>query len=141
MVAYGVPFTYSIDVEERLVRVQCDGNFTIDEMIRHSLRVNEDPDFVPGMDTLSDLRNAHLIDEVTALRDYLEHTKQLEQFRGACWWACLVADESARDLIWTFDLLLRERKSGIRTKGFFKENEAMEWLRKRKRGEPAAEKP
>lgn len=136
-----MPFTYSIDVEERLVRVRCDGNFTIDEMIRHSLRVNEDPDFVPGMDTLSDLRNAHLIDEVTALRDYLEHTKQLEQFRGACWWACLVADDSGRDLIWTFDLLLRERNSTIRTKGFLEEEEAMEWLRKKEIPESAAENP
>ena len=139
MVASVVPFTYSIDIEARLVRVRCEGNFTIDEMIRHSLRVNEDPEFVPGMDTLSDLRNAHLIDEVTALRDYLEHTRELEAFRGPCRWACLVADESGRDLIWTFDLLLRERKSAIRTRGFLEEAEALEWLRQGE--EPGAEEP
>ena len=132
-----MPFTYTIDGTVGLVRVQCEGSFTIDEMIAHSLRVNEDPDFVPGMNTLSDLREAQLVDEVAAVRNYLDHTRELETFRGACRWACLVADLSARNLIWSFDLLLKERGSAIEAKGFLEEDEALAWLSESKEEEPA----
>ncbi|MCB1061632.1 MAG: hypothetical protein KDN20_01775 [Verrucomicrobiae bacterium] len=119
---------YTIDPEANLIRVNQVGSFSIAEMIRHSLRVNEDPAFVPGMNTLTDLRKASLMDEVAAIRKYVDHSAELAEIRGACKWACLVADESALNLIWSFDLVMRERGIPIRTKAFLDEAEALAWL-------------
>jgi len=123
-----MPIHYTIDVEANLVRVRHEGAFTIEELIRHSLRVNEDPRFEPGMDTLTDLRNATLGGEVEAIREYVEHSAELEKERGPCKWACLVADAPAQDVIWTFDLVARGRGISIRTRGFLSLAEAEAWL-------------
>ena len=122
---------YTIEPEANLIRVSYEGSFTIAEMITHSLRVNDDPLFVKGMNTLSDLREARLVDDVSAIRDYVEHAIDLKAVRGACRWACLVADEAGRDMIWSFDLVLRDRGGEIETKGFLDESEALAWLAKR----------
>ncbi|MCB1228898.1 MAG: hypothetical protein KDN19_01450 [Verrucomicrobiae bacterium] len=130
----GVPIEYEIDPGEGLVKVRCSGSFTIDQMIRHSLRVNEDPRFKPGMDTLIDFRHADLADDVEALSRYVDHSSELAQFRGSSRWACLVADEFDSDLIWTFDLVVRSRGIDIKTKAFLDESAALAWLAEPKDG-------
>jgi hypothetical protein len=123
-----MPIHYTIDEAENLIRVTHDGPFTIEEMIRHSQRVNADPRFVPGMNTLTDLREASLADRVEAIREYVAHSAELQKTRGPCRWACLVADEAARDLIDTFDLVARQRGVAIRTRAFRDLAEAEAWV-------------
>ncbi len=119
---------YTIDPEANLVRVTHRGEFTIAELIRHSLRVNEDPAFRPGMNTLTDLREAVLVDDVSEIRRYVEHSEELAKYRGACKWACLVPDEAALNLIWSFDLVTKNRGIPIRTRGFLEVADALAWL-------------
>lgn len=123
-----MPIEYEIDTEAGLVRVHCRGSFTIDQMIQHSQRVNRDPRFVAGMNTLTDLREAELVDEVQAIRRYVDHAAELEKLRGSCRWACLVADEAARDLIWSFNLVARSNGVSIETRAFLEEASALAWL-------------
>jgi len=123
-----MPIRYTIDPGANLIRVAHEGPFTIAEMIQHSLRVNGDPLFAPGMNTLTDLRQASLADRVDAIREYVEHSAELQKARGPCKWACLVADEAARDLIGFFDLVTHQRGIAIQTKGFLDETEAEAWL-------------
>ena len=130
-----MPIDYTIDQDAHLVRVRCVGDLTIDGMIQHSLRVNDDARFIPGMDTLTDMREATLVDDVAAIRNYVDHSAELEQFRGACKWACLVADESAIRVIWSFNLNMSDRGSTIETCGFLEESEALAWLAAKENGQ------
>lgn len=123
-----MPIDYMIDEGARLIRVKQEGPFTIAELIEHSLRVNADPRFSPGMNTLSDLRKAVLADRVEAINDYVNHAAILQQVRGACKWACLVEDETALGLIKMFDLVAGDRGVSIRTRAFLSEEDALAWL-------------
>jgi len=119
---------YEIDPTSNLIRVRWNGAFTIDDMIRHSLRVNGDSKFVPGMNTLVDFREGEFEDNVEELRRYVELTLKLEKVRGPCKWACLADDTFFRDLVWTFDLVLKGRGGAIRSRAFRDEAEALAWL-------------
>lgn len=123
-----MPIEYEIDEGEGLVRTRCVGSFSIDDLIQHSIRVNGDPRFSPGMNTLIDFSKAELVDDVEAISRYVGHSKELAAFRGACRWACLVLDESEADLIWTFNLVVQSRGIPIKTRAFYDEKEALRWL-------------
>ena len=100
----------------------------MENLIQHSIRVNGDPRFSPGMNTLIDFTEAELNDDVEAVSRYVQHSRELADFRGACRWACVVSDESEADLIWTFNLVVQSRGIPIKTRAFYDEEEALRWL-------------
>jgi len=50
-----MPVTYKIDAKERIIRTQCIGNVTLDEVINHFRALQQDPDCPPRLDVLLDL--------------------------------------------------------------------------------------
>ena len=121
-------FEYTIYPEENLIRMKCSGDFTIPELMEHTLRVNQDPKFQPGMNTLGDYLDAHWVGEVQEMSDYLEHTEMLEKVRGKCRWAILLRTDGGRKLIEMYNLMVRERGIQIETRAFTSEQEALAWL-------------
>ncbi len=121
-------FEFEISPDENLIRMHCVGEFTIEELIAHTVRVNEHPDFRPGMDTLGDYREAQWIGDPGAITEYVEHTASLEKIRGNCKWAVLTRDESDQRLIGLFDLVNKRRGIQIETRAFDTEKAAHEWL-------------
>jgi hypothetical protein len=120
---------YSIYPEENLIRMRCAGEFTFDELIAHTERVNADEQFRPGMNTLGDYREARFTGEVSSMSDYVDHTVKLSGIRGKCKWAVMVRDESFKDLIAMFYLGAKKRGVGIETRAFRQEENALAWLR------------
>ena len=120
---------YSIYPEENLIRMRCAGEFTFEELMAHTERVNADGQFRPGMNTLGDYRVAEFTGEVSSMSDYVAHTVKLSGIRGKCKWAVMVPDESFTDLITMFDLVAKQRGVGIETRGFASEEEALAWLK------------
>ena len=119
---------YSIYPEENLIRMRCAGEFTFEELIAHTERVNADAQFRPGMNTLGDYREARFTGEVSSMSAYVDHTVKLSGIRGKCKWAVLVRDESFKDLIAMFDLVAKKRGVGIETRAFKQEENALAWL-------------
>ena len=124
-----MPLEYSIDPSENLIRTRCYGDFTFAEVITHSERVNSDELFRPGMNTLSDFREARFVGNVAEMSQYVEHSVKLYEVRGRCKWAILVGDEDFIGLVGIFDLVAKQRGIGIETRGFWEERAALYWLR------------
>ena len=124
-----MPLEYSIDPTENLIRTRCYGDFTFSEVITHSEKVNSDGLFRPGMDTLSDFREARFVGNVAEMSEYVEHSVKLYAYRGPCKWAILVGDEDFVGLVRLFDLVTKQRGIGIETRGFWEEEAALDWLR------------
>jgi hypothetical protein len=123
-----MPLEYSIDPDANMIRMRCVGDFTFEELVAHTERVNADDRFRPGMNTLGDYREARLVGDISQMHDYLEHSERLYEARGRCKWAIMVADESFKNLVMMFDLVAKQRGVGIETRAFKEESEAEEWL-------------
>ena len=63
-----MPVTYSIDAKERVIRTQCIGNLTFEEVVNHFRALQQDPDAPPRLDVLLDL----------SATDSLPESRQLE---------------------------------------------------------------
>ena len=66
--------SYSIDVEEKLLRLQAWGKVTVDGLIDVLNRAQADPRYRPDMNSLGDYREAHGewdFSEIQRLRDYI----------------------------------------------------------------------
>ncbi|MEM7144859.1 MAG: hypothetical protein AAF591_06965 [Verrucomicrobiota bacterium] len=122
-------FEFKVYPEENLIRMRCEGAFTFEELIAHTERVNADPEFRPGMNTLGDYREASLAGEISGMSDYVDHTVKLGEVRGSCKWAVIVPDESFTDVIRMYDLVSRQRGVDIETRAFCEEDEALAWLK------------
>ena len=66
--------SYSIDAEEKLLRLQAWGQVTVDGLIDLLNRAQQDPRYTPDMNSLGDYREAHGqwdYSEIQRLRDYI----------------------------------------------------------------------
>src|SRR5688572_12605569 len=67
-------FSYSIDAQENLLRLQADGQMTVEGLIDLLNRAQADPQFRPEMNALADYREASGewdYSEIQKLRDYI----------------------------------------------------------------------
>jgi len=66
--------SYSIDAQEKLLRLQAWGEVTVDALIAVLNQARADPQFRPDMNSLGDYREAHGswdFSEIQRLRDYI----------------------------------------------------------------------
>jgi hypothetical protein len=66
--------SYSIDAEEKLLRLQAWGQVTVEGLIDLLNRAQKDPRYTPDMNSLGDYREAHGqwdYSEIQRLRDYI----------------------------------------------------------------------
>jgi hypothetical protein len=60
---------YRIYPEENLIRMRCVGDFTFEELIAHTERVNADARFRKGMNTLGDYSEASFVGQISTMSD------------------------------------------------------------------------
>jgi len=58
-----MPVTYIIDAKDRVIRTQCIGNVTVDEVVNHFRALLQDPDCPPRLDVLLDLSATNSLPE------------------------------------------------------------------------------
>jgi hypothetical protein len=82
-----MPVEYRIDVEAGVIHRSLIGEVTTDELLADFSRALEDPDYRPGMNSLTDLREvkpyAHRDDVLRVARFLLEHHERIDSFRAA----------------------------------------------------------
>ena len=121
-------FEYSIHPGENLIRMRCEGEFYAGDLFAHTERVNADPLFRPGMDTLGDYREAEFADDASAMADILRQTESLSKIRGKCRWAVIAPDSDFIRMVKLFAMVTKKRGAGIESRAFRTEEEAMAWI-------------
>ena len=123
-------FIYNINKERNLIHVKCTGNISFDELIKNMTKVNNDPNFRHGMNTLADISKAIFdfnYDELDKLRSFTQTT---ERIRGKVKWAVVIKSNDTQYTVKfrMFQDINKVHGVGIQTRGFNTFKDAFEWL-------------
>ncbi len=122
-------FSYSIDVQENLLRLQAWGEVTVDGLIDLLNRARADARFRPDMNSLGDYREAHGewdYSEIQRLRDYIQRVEVPCEVR----WAGVLRPGSLAAAGHVLILISEAVGSRIRMRMFDDTQQALRWIRR-----------
>ncbi|HKS54480.1 MAG TPA: hypothetical protein VJS12_04300 [Steroidobacteraceae bacterium] len=121
--------SYSIDAEEKLLRLQAWGEVTVDGLIDLLNRAQKDPRYTPDMSSLGDYREAHGqwdYSEIQRLRDYILHVEVPCEVR----WAGVLKPGSLAAAGHVLIVISEALGSRIKMRMFDDPQHAMRWIRR-----------
>jgi len=74
-----MPVTYIIDAQEKVIRTQCVGNVTLNEVVDHFRALQQDPGCPPRLDVLLDLSTANSLPESRQLETVSHEIAKLRE--------------------------------------------------------------
>lgn len=117
---------YAFDRENGLIRLKVRGSVTLAEIVTHTERVNRDPRFRPGLNTLVDVSDAIIGGGYTDARRFSAYVRSIEELRGACKWAVVAPGDLNSGLARMAGALLDGLQ--IQMCAFRGADEALAWL-------------
>jgi hypothetical protein len=121
--------SYSIDAEEKLLRLQAWGEVTVDGLIDLLNRAQQDPRYTPDMNSLGDYREAHGqwdYSEIQRLRDYILRVEVPSEVR----WAGVLKPGSLAAAGHVLIVISEAVGSRIKMRMFDDPQRAMRWIRR-----------
>jgi len=121
--------SYSIDAEEKLLRLQAWGQVTVDGLIDVLNRAQADPRYRPDMDSLADYREAHGewdYSEVQRLRDYILRVEVPCEVR----WAAVLKPGSLAAAGHVLIVISEALGARIKMRMFDDPQQALRWIRR-----------
>jgi len=121
--------SYSIDAEEKLLRLQAWGKVTVDGLIDVLNRAQADPRYRPDMDSLADYREAHGewdYSEVQRLRDYILRVEVPCEVR----WAAVLKPGSLAAAGHVLIVISEALGARIKMRMFDDPQQALRWIRR-----------
>lgn len=118
--------SYSIDTEKNIIFTHVKGEINLTNLFVHMTNVEQDKNFIKGLNTLVDLSDAFINIKIGELSQLKSHLKEKENIRGSCKWAVLVNSQTVFNFISVF--LYQITLSTIEIKLFKYEQEALGWL-------------
>lgn len=120
---------YSIDAEEKLLRLQAWGEMTVDGLIDLLNRAQQDPRYTPDMNSLGDYREAHGqwdYSEIQRLRDYILRVEVPCEVR----WAGVLKPGSLAAAGHVLIVISEALGSRIKMRMFDDPQHALRWIRR-----------
>jgi hypothetical protein len=121
--------SYSIDAEEKLLRLQAWGEVTVDRLIDLLNRAQKDPRYTPDMSSIGDYREAHGqwdYSEIQRLRDYILQVEVPCEVR----WAGVLRPGSLAAAGHVLIVISEALGSRIKMRMFDDPQHAMRWIRR-----------
>jgi hypothetical protein len=121
--------SYSIDAQEKLLRLQAWGKVTVDGLIDVLNRAQADPRYRPGMNSLADYREAHGewdYSEIQRLRDYILRVEVPCEVR----WAGVLKPGSLAAAGHVLIVISEALGARIRMRMFDDPQRALRWIRR-----------
>lgn len=121
---------YTIDPRDMIIYALFKGAINSDEMIAHMQRVEADPKFKYGMNTLADLRDADInmnYDTMDKIREYW--VSDFFKKRGPVKLACLISDKQDAVVLDTLNVMQKVPGGRLDLRIFTDRKNALEWLK------------
>ena len=126
-----VPYSYTIDAPNNLVRVKATGVCTYPEVLAVSEAITLDAQYVKGMHSLIDYTEASLEGSNDEVRKYTERMIELGMIRGRAKLAAVTKNSGVTESLVKFFAIVSEVfASPIRARTFYSMAQAEKWLRK-----------
>jgi hypothetical protein len=119
-------FDYKIYPDKNLVITKAVGDSALEDMIIHMNKVNADPAFKKGMNSIVDISEVAIKIDIQTMSRLLEYIKTIEKVRGKCKWAIVAPRDLYYGLVRMFSFLSRDTM--IETQAFRTLEEALEWV-------------
>ncbi len=121
-----MPVTYTIDTKERVIRTQCIGKATLDEVVQHFRELERDPECTGHLDVLLDVSQMTSLPSAIQIRAVpLEVKKIQKKVRfGAC--AIVAVTDALFGMLRMFEVMAQDYFRVIRV--FRDAAEAEAWL-------------
>jgi hypothetical protein len=121
--------SYTIDAQEKLLRLQAWGEITVDGLIGLLNQARADPGFRPDMDSLGDYREARGewdFSEIQRLRDYIMHVEVPCEVR----WAAVLKPGSLAAAGHVLIVISEAVGARIKMRMFDDVQHALRWIRR-----------
>ena len=103
-----MPSDYKILADQNLIQANFEGEITLVDLIAHIARVNSDPDFHKGMNTIANFSETAVGWDYWELDKFRDYLKRMEPVRGSCKWALIcrggISVSTARLLIVMYEV-------------------------------------
>ncbi|HKU15028.1 MAG TPA: hypothetical protein VJQ52_11585 [Steroidobacteraceae bacterium] len=121
--------SYSIDAQEKLLRLQAWGEVTVEALIAVLNQARADPQFQPDMNALADYREAHGswdFSEIQRLRDYIHQVEVPCEVR----WAAVLKPGELVGAGHVLIVISEAVGARIRMRMFDDAQQALRWIRR-----------
>ncbi len=122
--------SYKIDDENNLIFAVFKGSPTVEHMINHGNRVNSDPKFRTGMNTIADLTEASIDWNYSDVDKFRSYCISIESIRGECKWALVHGNGATYSTAKLFIIMCEAWRMRIKSRLFSNMQDANNWLRK-----------
>jgi len=123
-----MPFAYTIDGDNNVINLWITGTFSEGHIRENIARVNADPKFRKGLNTLADISDARVDIGYQQMRQFARYTETLHEVRGECKWAILAPTDA--DVSYGMSRMLEALTDspGIHIRTFRLRAKALRWL-------------
>ncbi len=122
--------SYKIDDENNLISAVFEESCTVEEMISHANRVNSDPKFCTGMNTIADLTEVSIDWNFMEIDEFRSYLMSIESIRGECKWAVIHSNGITNSTARIFIVMCELWRINIKTMLFSNMQDANNWIRK-----------
>lgn len=121
-----MPFAYTIDGDSNLINLQITGSFSEGQIRENIARVNADPKFRKGLNTLADITDARADIGYQQMRQFARYVETLHDVRGECKWAILAPTDVSYGMSRMLEALTDS--PSIHIQAFRSRKQALRWL-------------
>lgn len=118
--------SYTIDTKKNIIDAKCSGRIVLEELKAIADAVLLDPEFHKGLNSISDMREAHIAFSFLDALSFRNHIRTFEKIRGKYKWAIITGPQKTPNIYKLFEILSLD--GFFKIKLFQNRNEAEIWI-------------